>query len=170
MIRLVIFEEQTFFRFGMKNALEDKHDIRVTGEAYYERALFDVLAHTAADIVLLGINIPDDSSSIDIAHHIRHNYPDAKILAVANEDTSKTVQSLMDAGINGYIGKRQADCVELEKAIRTVAAGGEYIGKIDTNTHLRSSKVESTNGARYCEERNEAIQSPAYGLLQIIKL
>jgi len=133
MIRLVIFEEQTFFRFGIKNALEDKPDIRVAGEVGYEKALFDVLSHTAADVVLLGINIPEDSSCINVAHHIRHNYPDSKILAVANEDTSKTVQSLMDAGINGYIGKRQADRFELEKAIRKVAAGGEYIGRIDSN-------------------------------------
>jgi len=133
MIRLVIFEEQTFYRFGVKNALENNPDIRVAGEADYKTALFDVLAHTAADVVLLGINIPDDASCIDVTHLIRHNYPDTKILAVANEDTSKTVQSLMDAGINGYIGKRQADRVELEKAIRKVAAGGKYIGRIDSN-------------------------------------
>ena len=133
MIRLVIFEEQTFFRYGIKNALEDNPDIRVAGEADYETALFDVLAHTVADVVLLGINIPDDSSCIDVAHHIRHNYPAAKILAVANEDTYTAVQSLMDAGINGYIGKRQADRFELEKAIRKVAAGGKYIGKIESN-------------------------------------
>ena len=133
MIQLVIFEEQTIFRFGVKNAFEDNPDIRVTGEAGYETALFDVLSHTAADVVLLGINMPDDSSCVDVAHHIRHLYPAAKILAVANEDTSAAVQSLMDVGINGYIGKRQADRFELEKAIRKVAAGGEYIGKIDSN-------------------------------------
>ena len=143
MIRLVIFEEQTFFRFGIKNALEDNPDIRVAGEADYETALFDVLAHTAADVVLLGINIPGDSSCIDVAHHIRHNYPAAKILAVANEDTSQTVQSLMDAGINGYIGKRQANRFELEKAIRKVAAGGEYIGRIDSNMINRLKKIHS---------------------------
>jgi len=133
MIRLVIFERQTFFRFGVKNAFEDNPNIRVAGEAGYEKMLFDVLAHTAVDVVLLGINISDDSSCMEVAHHILHNYPEAKILAVANEDTSQTVHSLMDAGINGYIGKRQADRVELERAIRKVAAGGEYIGRIDSN-------------------------------------
>ena len=133
MIRLVIFEEHTFFRLGIKNALEDKPDISVVGEAGYETALFELLAHTAVDVVLLGINVLDDSFCIDVVHHIRYNYPYAKILTIANEDTSKTVQSLMDAGINGYIGKRQADRFELEKAVRKVAAGGEYIGRIDSN-------------------------------------
>ena len=136
MIRLVIFEEQTFFRFGVRIALAGHSDIRVTGEAAHEKALFDLLAHTAADVILLGINIPDDSSSMEIAHHILHNYPEAKILAVANEDTSQTVRSLMDAGINGYIGKRQANPVELEKAIRKVIAGGKYIGRIDSSGYL----------------------------------
>ena len=133
MIRLVIFEAQTFFRFGVKNALEDNPSIRVAGEADYKTALYDLLAHTAADVVLLGINIPDDSSCIEVVHHIRYNYPNAKILALANENTTKAVHSLMDAGINGYIGKRQANRIELEKAIRKVAAGGEYIGRIDSN-------------------------------------
>jgi len=37
----------------------------------------------------------------------------------------------MKAGINGYIGKRQANRAELEKAIRTVAAGEQYTGKVE---------------------------------------
>jgi len=86
MIQLVIFEEQTFFRFGVKQAFESNPEIRVAGE---------------------------------------------------------TVQSLMNAGINGYIGKRQADRVELEKAIRKVAAGGEYIGRVDSSIINRLNKIHS---------------------------
>jgi len=149
MIRLVIFDEHTFFRFGVKQAFESNPDICVAGEAGYDAALFENLARTAADVVLLSVNIPDDSSCIVVARHIRHDYPAIKILVLANEDTDQTVQSLMDNGINGYIGKRQADRVELEKAIRKVAAGGEYIGKIDSNTLIINSfklTEEQTNG------------------------
>ena len=132
---MIVFDEHMLFRFGVKLAFENIADIHIAGEASHVAALLGILAQTAVDVVLLGVNIPNDSSYIDVTRHIRSDYPAAKILAVANEDTFNTVQSLMDAGINGYIGKRQANSIELEKAIRKVAAGSEYIGRIDSNKY-----------------------------------
>ena len=62
----------------------------------------------------------------------------SEIFAMASEDTRPIVQSMMKTGINGFIGKRQAAADEFEKAIRKIAAGEQYIGRIDTNAHLRN--------------------------------
>ena len=60
-----------------------------------------------------------------------------KIFAIANEDTRPIVQSMMKAGINGFIGKRQAKANEFENVIRQVVQGKKYIGRVDTNAHLK---------------------------------
>ena len=131
MIKLVVFEAQTLYRLGVKEAFKGNPEIRVAGEAHNGLTLFSVLADTPADLLLLGINLHDEIECMDVAHRLRHDYPAMKILAVVNEDTDLTVQTLITTGINGYIGKRQASRHELEKAIRTVAAGRNYIGRID---------------------------------------
>jgi DNA-binding NarL/FixJ family response regulator len=133
MIQTAVLEEHVYFRLGIRFTFEGNPYIRIVGEANNGADFFKLLARTGADVALVGVNNPDDRSCVDTVCRLRLNYPDLKILAVANEDTAQVVQSMMKAGINGYIGKRQADSAELEKAIRTVAAGGQYIGRIDSN-------------------------------------
>jgi DNA-binding NarL/FixJ family response regulator len=124
------------FGCGIKTVVETLPDFRVAGEATGVAGLLRILVHTPADMVVIGVNPPDNRDDIDAVCLLREMYPHIKILAAANEDTACAVQSMMEAGINGYIGKRQAGAAELEKAIRIVAAGGEYIGTID-NTNVQ---------------------------------
>ena len=81
--------------------------------------------------MLLGVNWSDEIGYADIIRRLRHDYPAVKILVIASEDTAEIVQSMTVAGIEGYIGKRQAGRDELAKAVRMVAEGGEYAGRID---------------------------------------
>ena len=133
MIRTIVIEDQILFRLGVKTAFKGNPDIRVAGEANGGAGLFRVLSHRCADVVLLGVNQSNHTECVNVARRLRNDYPNMKILAMASEDTGKSVQSMMKAGINGYIGKRQAGRDELAKAIRKVAAGEEYIGKIETS-------------------------------------
>ena len=70
MIQLVVLDEHTFFRLGVKQIFECNSEICVVGEASYDAALFGILAQSTADVVLLEINIPDDLSYIEVARHI----------------------------------------------------------------------------------------------------
>ncbi|MCL2072612.1 MAG: response regulator transcription factor [Marinilabiliaceae bacterium] len=130
MIRTVVLESQTLFRLGVISAFKGNPDISVAGDAKGGADLFKFLDRRPADVALLGINQSNHSECIEVARRLRNDYPNMKILAVAGEDTGNSVQSLMNAGINGYIGKRQAGRHELTKAIQKVAEGGEYIGEI----------------------------------------
>ena len=127
MIQIVVLEDQTLFRTGVKYAFEGNPDIHVADDKCKDAAFFGILDRTPADVVLLGVNKPDDPDYVTIARQIRCDFPAVKILAVADEGTECIVQSLMKTGISGCIGKRQASRDELEKAIRKVAAGGKYM-------------------------------------------
>ena len=135
MVQAVILEDHTLYRLGVKYVFDHSPDIILAGEANCDAELFQILAGTSADIVLVGVNLFDDIAYTDITRRIRHDFPTVKILAIANEDTAEIVQSMTEAGIHGYIGKRQASKHELTKAVQMVAEGREYAGKIDTNIY-----------------------------------
>ena len=126
MIQTVILENHEFFRIGVKTVFKDNTDIRIMGEASSDKGFIRLLDYTRADVALMAVNTPYDKWCVDVVYFIRKKHPHLKILAIANENTERVVQSMIEAGINGYIGKRQTNREELEKAIRTVAAGGEY--------------------------------------------
>ena len=113
---------------GLKAALAECPDIKVVGEAECGAELFPILASTPADVILLDINLPDMGGA-EIARSLRYNYPTIKILAISAEDTAETINSMVEAGIDGFISKQQGDADELAYAIRTVASGLEYYGR-----------------------------------------
>ena len=129
MIQVIIVDDHPLFRIGLKATFKDCHpDIIVAGEADCGEALFRLLTTTAADLVLLDINLPD-ISGVEIARRLRRDYPAIKILAVSAENTAATVEAMLEVGIEGFISKRQGDVDELAEAIRTVMSGLEYFGR-----------------------------------------
>ena len=138
MMRIVILEDHQVYCFGLKYYFESNPDFLVEGDARTSADFFRLLADTPADMALVGVNLPDENKCADVALRLRKAYPAMKIFAMASEDTSPIVQSMMKAGINGYISKRQAKAAEFDKAIRKIAAGEKYIGRFDTKTPVKS--------------------------------
>ena len=124
MIRLIVYETYPIYHIGIQKIFESSGQIQVVGVSTDPATLFPLLEDTAAEVILLGVNLTDKLSCLDVAHRIRRDYPLMKILAYTNEDIEQNVMLLLEAIIHGCIGKR-ADCDELEKAILKVAAGDE---------------------------------------------
>jgi DNA-binding NarL/FixJ family response regulator len=131
MIQIVIFDNNALFREAVKLAFENIPDISITGDAGDENDFFGLLDRAPVHLVLMGINHPDDFAFGTMAQRLKRDYPNVRVLAVASNDTHDAVEEMMQEGINGYIGKRKAGRMELENAIRKVAAGEQYIGTID---------------------------------------
>ena len=127
-IRVIIVDDHTLFRVGLRAAFQPIFNIEIAGEADCGKTLFRVLATTQADLVLLDINLPD-MSGIEIVRRLRCEYPNIKILAISAENSAKTVESMIDAGINGFISKQKSDAHELSEAIFAVMNGLEYFGR-----------------------------------------
>ena len=129
MIQIIIVDDHTLFRMGLKAAFKtDCPDICVTGEADSGERLFTLPALPAADLVLLDINLPG-MGGVETACRLRSDYPAIKILAVSAENSAKTVQAILETGIDGFISKQYGDIDELARAIRTVISGLEYFGR-----------------------------------------
>ena len=128
-IQIIIVDDHSLFRVMLKSTLQANYpDLCVVGEAENGEELFRLLSATSADIVLLDINLPDIPGA-EIALRLRRDYPAVKILAISAENTSETIQSMLEAGIDGFISKQRGVADELAVAIRTIMNGLEYFGR-----------------------------------------
>ena len=168
MIRVIIVDDHRLFRMGMKTVFESRHpDIQVAGEAGCGKELFAVLDTTPADLVLLDINLPDMSGEA-IVGRLRRDYPALKILAVSGEDTVETIESMLEAGIDGFISKQKGDADELAVAIRTIMDGLEYFGRdisaIIFGVYVAKKKTTEVS-AEFTDREREIILACRDGLL-----
>ena len=168
MIKVIVVDDHRLFRMGLKAAINSGHpDIQITGEAECGKELLKLLPTTPADVVLLDINLPDKHGA-EIARSIRKEYPAIKILAVSGENSTDTIKSMLDTGIEGFISKQLSDIDELADAIRAVASGLEYFGrdiaKIVYDVYVAKKKtVQVTN--EFTEREREIILACKDGLL-----
>ena len=168
MIQVIVVDDHKLFRKGLKTAFRYEYDdISLAGEAENSEDLFRILQSTTADLVLLDVNLPDVGGAA-IARRLRSDYRGMKILAVSAENTAETIQSMIEAGIDGFISKQKGDTDELAEAIRTVMSGSEYFGR-DIASILYGIYVSKKKTTAITEEftgrEREIIQLCSDGLL-----
>jgi DNA-binding NarL/FixJ family response regulator len=168
LIKAVIVDDHKLFRMGLKAAFQIDHpDICITGEAKCGNDVFDLLAATPADIVLLDVNLPDVGGA-DVARRLRREYPCIKILVISGENSAEAVEAMLETGINGFISKHSGDSNELAEAIRTIVSGLEYFGR-DISAILYgvyvSKKQNTAVTNEFTEREKEIILACRDGLL-----
>lgn len=154
MIRLLIADDHTLLREGLKQLLSMTDDIIVSGEAANgEETLEALQANSEVDLLVLDISMPG-TSGIDLIAKIREDYPALPILVLSMHNEPQIARRVIKAGAAGYITKDSALSMVVT-AIRKIVTGEHFItpelaGKIvfDTSTygpslpHERLSKRE----------------------------
>jgi len=124
-IRVVVTEDHTIVREGIKQLIGLAKDLQVVGEASTVEQLLDTLRHTPCDVVLLDISMPG-SSGLEAIPRIRALEPAPAILMLSMHDEAQMAARALKAGAAGYATK-DSDPALLLTAIRRVAGGGRYI-------------------------------------------
>lgn len=125
MIRLVIADDHTIMREGLKRILEGADDIEVVGEAVDG---FEVLAQVrngGFDVLMLDLSMPG-RSGVELIRQIRDEAPKLPILILTMHEEEQYAIRAIRAGARGYLTKESAG-TQLLSAIRKVAAGRPYI-------------------------------------------
>jgi DNA-binding NarL/FixJ family response regulator len=134
MVRVLICDDHPIFREGLKQTLGVHPDIRVVGEAGSAAELFEALAGTACDVVVLDISLPD-RSGLEVLGELRAAGGPAKapkaapapavVLLSMHSEQQYAVRAIR-AGASAYIEKASVP-QELVQALRKAAAGGVYV-------------------------------------------
>ena len=126
MINVLVVDDHTIFRSGLKRLFSDEPDLRVADEAR-NGAEFRAKLRQAQqfDVVLLDINM-EGRSGLDMLESVRAEFPKLPVLVLSMYPEEQYALTAIRAGANGYVSK-DIDAPELIKAIRHVAAGGRYL-------------------------------------------
>lgn len=125
MIKILIADDHTILRDGLKQILSECSDMQVAGEADNG---FDTLAKVRAedwDVVLLDMAMPG-KSGIDLLKQIKAEKPKLAVLVLSMQKENQYAVRTLKAGASGYLCKDSASA-DLVKAIRKVAGGSLFI-------------------------------------------
>lgn len=123
--RIVIAEDHTIVREGLRALLSTDPDFRVVGEAQDGREAIECVEKLEPDIVLMDLSMPR-MHGMEAIREIRSLRPDTKILVLTVHKNEEYVLATFQAGANGYVLK-DAGHSELVLAIRTVLKGKPYM-------------------------------------------
>lgn len=141
MIRVVLADDQTLMREGLRQLLELTDDIRVVAEAADGLAAVDVITRAAPDVVLLDVRLPGQSGlQVLSALHAADALPPTILLTTFDDDA---LLEGIRRGARGFLLK-DVSLRDLTAAIRDVASGGTVMRPAITDRILRAVAQSST--------------------------
>lgn len=123
------------------------------------RKVLDLLGEKEVDILITDMSMPY-VNGIELCFQVKEKYPDLKILMLTVNDQGDRIQDAFKAGISGYVMKK-AGRLELEKAIRTVAAG---------QLHFSQEVMRSLLSTKEGDDQFDKIKHLTKREVEIIKL
>jgi DNA-binding NarL/FixJ family response regulator len=124
-IRVLLTDDHTLFRQGIRTLLAGEPDIEVAGEAANASDAVVLSRQTRPDVVLMDIGMAG-MSSFEASRQIRKERPETRIVFLSMYDDDDYVAECVDTGANGYILK-ESPIDQLVTAIREVHRGGSYL-------------------------------------------
>ncbi|BAY28249.1 LuxR family two component transcriptional regulator [Nostoc carneum NIES-2107] len=115
-IRLLIVDDQSLIRQGLKAMLEQERDLQVVGDAENGKVALEMVAQLQPDVVLMDIRMPEMDGRT-ATKLIVENYPHIKVLILSTFDDDTSLAGAMRAGAKGYLLKDMPSS-ELANAIR----------------------------------------------------
>jgi len=125
MIRLVVADDHTIVREGLKQILAAASDLRVVGEASDGHQVMERVRALDFDLLLLDMSMPG-KSGIELIKQVHAEKPKVKILVLSMHEEQQYAVRAIRAGASGYLTKESASR-QLVDAIRKIAAGGAFI-------------------------------------------
>ena len=122
MIRVVVADDQTLVRRGIRSLLELAGDIEVVGEAADGQAALDLIASLQPQVALLDVRMPG-KSGLDVLRTLQSSAAAPPAILLTTFDDDAALLEGMKAGARGYLLK-DVSLEQLTDAIRMVAAGG----------------------------------------------
>lgn len=125
MKNILLVDDHSIVRQGLKNLIELESDMQVTGEASSGVEALKLVRGNKYDIIVLDISMPD-KNGVDTMHDLKHIAPDLPVLILSGYAEQQYALNLIRSGCKGYLSK-DTDSDEIIKAIRTIANGKRYI-------------------------------------------
>ncbi len=150
-IRVLLVDDHTILRQGLKRLLESEPGVVVAGEAKDGREAVERARELNPDVILMDLAMPA-LNGLDATRRILKARPDAKILVLSMYIDDDYVNQALEAGVQGYLMK-DAPATDLVKAVKAVAGGESYF------THqIPATTIDRYRAAREGDGRRASVE------------
>lgn len=165
--RILLAEDHTILREGLRSLFSAEPDLEVVGEAADGQVAIQQANSLQPDLVLMDLSMPRMNGTEAISA-IKRRSPEIKIIALTNHKAAEYVRAALDAGADGYVLKDDSR-QELLTAIRSVTSGHSYLSPGICNQVVSgflgraSPPTSSTTWDTLTEREREVIKLVAEG-------
>lgn len=126
-VRVILADDHTLVRAGIRALLEKLPDVQVIGEAGDGREVLNLVKLHLPDVVLMDISMPG-LNGLESAERMVRDYPKVRIIMLSMHHNEEYVLRALKAGVVGYLLKKSATA-ELETALHIVLRGEIYLSR-----------------------------------------
>src|SRR5919204_3910925 len=123
-ITILLADDHTVVRQGLRALLEAEEDMSVVGEADNGRQAVQMAKHLQPDVIVMDIGMPS-LNGLEATRQISRENPKSKVLILSSYSDDEYVQQLTEAGAIGYLIKQTAS-QDLVTAIREAKKGNAF--------------------------------------------
>ena len=147
--KVIIVDDHTLFRNGLRILLNTLEDYQVVAEAANGKQFIELLEKDLPDLVLLDINMPvmDGIEAATIAQKL---YPDIKIITLSMYGEEDYYYKMVNAGVKGFVLKN-SDIKEVKTALDVVFEGGSFFSSELLQNLVNSLKSSSRSKEFHAE-------------------
>ncbi|MEH0018808.1 MAG: response regulator transcription factor [Desulfobacter sp.] len=125
MIRVLLADDHSIVREGLRKVLEDDSAIKVIAEAPDGETAFDKAMADAPDVAVIDISMPG-MDGLEVVSRMAAYCPDIPVLILTMHEEEQYVIRAIEAGAMGYVTKQSAP-EQLVAAVKKIHAGGRYL-------------------------------------------
>jgi DNA-binding NarL/FixJ family response regulator len=138
MISVLLVDDQTLVRQGVRSLLDLSDEIRVVAEAADGQQALQMIPEVGPDVVLLDMRMPN-MSGLDVLNAMKDREGMPPVIILTTFDDDQLVLAGMKAGAKGYLLK-DVSLEQLVDAVKTVAGGGSLVAPVVTQRLLSGLK------------------------------
>jgi DNA-binding NarL/FixJ family response regulator len=164
-IRVVLAEDHTIVREGLRALLDSRDDISVVAEAADGDAAVQAALQHKPDVVCMDLNLPG-LNGVDATRSIRQQLPETHVLILSMYSTEEHVRPALRAGAEGYLVKGSG-LADLVAAIQAVASGNAFFSPQVAKVVLDASH-KSAGGAPLADRTSADLTPREREILKLV--
>jgi len=125
MIKVLLADDHTIVRKGLRKVLEESNEIEVIAEAANGEAALDEVMNNRPDVAIVDISMPG-MDGLEVVTRIKSYCSDVPVLILTMHDEDQYVIRAIEAGAYGYVTKQSAP-EQLVAAVKKIHSGGRYL-------------------------------------------
>lgn len=167
-IKVVIADDHTLFREGLKRILSLEKDVFVVGEASRGDEVAKVVERTKPDVLLLDLKMPK-GDVVQTLLDVREKNPTTRVLVLTAYSEDENILNAAKGGAKGYVLKGVSSMTLLQ-AIKTVHGSGLWIDKELPSAEAFEEIAREQLASYESEPANDAVKSLTKRELEILRL